>query len=142
MPDAYTAAALIRARLEAAWTATPLPRLRFENDAFVDMTTLAPFCQVEIVGGEDRPYIGAPSATRLNRMDGVVLLHLMVPATEGMSAIAAMHANARSALAYAVFSGVYTQGISPNRGRPATEDGSYFGVTSGISFFYLYRDAA
>lgn len=141
MADAYTAADAIRDRLIAAWTATPAARLRFENGPFIDMTTLAPFCQVEIVGGDDRPYIGNP-ADRLNRLDGVILLHLMVPVQDGTADIAAMHRNARSALANAVFSGVYTQGISPNRGRPGAEDGSYHGVTSAIPFFYLYRDAA
>jgi hypothetical protein len=139
MADAYTAEAAIRARLVAGWTATPLPRLRFENDPYIDTGTLAPFCQVEIVGGADRPYIGQPGA-RLNRMDGVVMLHLMVPTTEGIAAIGTMFRNARALLANAIFEGVYMRGLSPNGGRPSSEDGVYFGSTAVVPFFYLYHD--
>jgi len=141
MADAAAAADLIEARLRAAWTATPLDRLRFENGPLIDMTVLAPFCQVEIFIGEDRPYVGQPGA-RMNRADGVILLHLMVPQLDGTSAVRAMFANARRALANGVFGGVYTQGAAPNRGRPSSEDGSYWGSTAAIPFFYLYHDAA
>lgn len=139
MPDAYTAAAAIRARLIAAWTSTPAARLRFENEAYIDADTLAPFCQVEIVGGRDVPYIGPPGA-RLNRMDGVIMLHLMAPTTEGTAAIVAMFRNARAVLANAIFDGVYMGGLSPHGARPSSEDGAYFGSTATAPFFYLYHD--
>jgi hypothetical protein len=139
MADAYTAEAAIRARLVAGWTATPPERLRFENDAYIDGNTLAPFCQVEIVGGRDVPYIGAPGA-RLNRLDGVVMLHLMAPTNEGTAAIAAMFRNARALLSSAIFDGVYMGGLSPHGARPSSEDGAYFGTTATAPFFYLYHD--
>jgi hypothetical protein len=163
MADAYTAVQMIQAKLSAGWTATSSARLRFENEAFIDMTTLAAFCQVEIVCGEDKPYVGE-RFKRLNRVDGLIYLHMMTPVQDGTAAIRTMHANARATLAHQAWRSlppvgeiewedpnfwnwydacaVYTQGISPNRGRPASEDGSYFGVTSVIPFFSIYRDPA
>lgn len=142
MADAFTAADLIEARLRAAWTATPPDRLRFDtNGELLDMTTLAAHCQAEIAWGEDSPYIGEP-AERLNRIDGVLLLHCMVLKQDGVATLRAMHRNARVALANQSFSGVYMQGYSPNHGRPSDEDGAFYGSTGAIPFFYLYRDAA
>lgn len=141
MADAFTAADLIEARLRAAWTATPTDRLRFDNNAaLLDMSGLAAFCQAEIAWGEDRPYIGDP-ATRLNRIDGVLLLHCMVPRQAGIADLRAMHRNARAALANQTFGGVYMQGYAPNRGRPSDEHRAYYGSTGAIPFYYLYRDA-
>ena len=139
MADAFTAEASIRARLIANWNATPAGRLRFENDPYIDTDALAPFCQVEIVGGTDRPYIGQPGA-RFNRMDGVVMLHLMVPTISGIAGLASMFRNARAVLSNAIFDGVYMAGMSPHGGRPASEDGSYFGITATATFFYIYHD--
>jgi hypothetical protein len=159
MADFYTAKDEIKARLRNAWTATPAGRLRFENEPLIDMTDLAPFCQVEIAGGPDRAYIGHPS-NRLHRVDGVILLHLMTPLLEDEVEIRAMHRNARSALADQTWKRteyttalewedddwwtgrdtvrVYTQGISAGGGKPSTEDGSYFGASASIGFYALY----
>jgi hypothetical protein len=159
MADFYDVGAEIAGRLRGGWTATPADRLRFENDPLIDMTDLAPFCQVEIAGGLDRAYTGHPS-NRLHRVDGVVLLHLMAPQLDGLTAIRTMHRNARSVLAdqswtrteYTIalewedddwWTGretihVYMQGISAGGGRPATEDGSYFGASASIGFYALY----
>jgi hypothetical protein len=139
MADAYTAEELIKARLVAGWTTTPADRLRFENDAYLDTGSITPFCQVEIVGGRDTPYIGQPGA-RLNRADGVVMLHLMTPIQTGRAPIAAMFRNARALLANAIFSGVYMHGLSLGTGRPTDEDGLYAGSTASAAFFYLYHD--
>lgn len=159
MADFYDVGEMVAERLRAAWTATAAGRLRFENEALIDMTDLAPFCQVEIAGGPDRAYMGHTS-NRLRRVDGVVMLHFMAPIHEGMSAIQAMHRNARDALAdqswrrtlYTValewedddwWDGrdmvfLYMQGMSATGGRPASEDGSYYGATASIGFFAIY----
>jgi hypothetical protein len=139
MADAYTAEEAIRARLVAGWTATPAARLRFENDPYLDTSDVSPFCQVEVMGGRDFPYIGHPGA-RLNRMDGVVMLHLMAPILTGRAPIAAMFRNARTLLSSAIFSGVYMSGLSLGTGRPGDEDGIYYGSTASAPFFYLYHD--
>lgn len=159
MADFYDVAADIQTRLRDAWTATPAARLRFENEALIDMTDLAPFCQVEIAGGPDRAYMGHTS-NRLRRVDGVVMLHFMAPIHEGMGAIQAMHRNARDALADQTWRAaaytidlewedddwwdgrenvsLYMQGISATGGRPASEDGSYYGATASIGFYAIY----
>ncbi len=159
MADFYDAQEMIADRLRAAWTATPLDRLRFENDALIDMTDLAPFCQIEIVGGADRAYMGH-SSNRLRRVDGVAMLHFMAPTLEGLTAIRAMHRNARDVLSDATWKRtaytvalewegdnwwdgrdtvfLYTQGMSASGGRAASEDGSYFGATASIGFFAVY----
>lgn len=159
MADFYDVTAMLTERLRSAWTATPADRLRFENEAPIDMTDLAPFCQVEIAGGPAYAYMGHTS-NRLRRMDGVMMLHFMTPMHEGVSAIQAMHRNARNALAdtswkrtaYTVdlewedddwWDGrdivfLYMQGMSATGDRPATEDGSYYGATASIGFFAIY----
>ncbi|MDP3417853.1 hypothetical protein [Falsiroseomonas sp.] len=162
MADAYTVSDIIAARLTAAWTATPPDRLRFDdNGPLLDMSSLAPFCQAETAWGDDTPYIGEPG-NRLNRLDGVLMLHFMTPRQDGPAAIRSMHANARAALSNAVwrvnattlqlefgdpawwlgrdYVGIYMQAIRANRGRPAAEDGSYFGVTAAIPFYAIYSD--
>lgn len=161
MADFLDAAELIQDRLRAAWTATPAARLRFENDPYVDMTDLAPFCQVEIVGGPDSAYMGE-TRNRLSRADGVVMLHFMTPILDGREARRAMHRNARAALVNATWKRtaftvelewedddwwdgrdvlwIYMQGISATMRGPSDEDGSYFGATSSIAFYALYRD--
>ncbi|HEV7455914.1 MAG TPA: hypothetical protein VGN96_03995 [Roseococcus sp.] len=138
MADAYTAEELIRARLVAGWTATPLARLRFPNEEYIEHD-VAPFASVEVIGGRDVPYIGQPGA-RLNRMDGVVMLHLMTPIQTGRASIAAMFRNARALLSSAIFGGVYMSGLSLGTGRPTDEDGLYHGSTASAPFFYLYHD--
>jgi hypothetical protein len=162
MADFYDVGAMITERLRAGWTATPEARLRFENDALIDMTDLEPFCQVEIAGGNDRAYIGHPS-NRLRRVDGVVMLHFMAPLLDGLAAIRAMHRNARDVLADRTWKGllytvalewedddwwegrevadIYMQGISAGGGRPASEDGSYFGASASIGFFAIYPNS-
>ncbi|WP_424813566.1 hypothetical protein [Roseococcus sp. YIM B11640] len=155
------AAALIEDRLRAAWTATPPDRLRFENDAYVDMTNLAPFCQVEVTAGPERPYIGNPS-NRLSRVEGVLMLHMMTPLAEGRTAARAMLANARSAIANATWKRtsdtsqlewedddwwvgrdhiwIYMQGAGSLPRGASAEDGSYWGMTAAVPFTALYLD--
>ncbi|RKQ70119.1 hypothetical protein [Oceanibaculum indicum] len=146
MPDIYTAKSIIEDRLRAAWTVTPQSALLSENvrgfepDANIDENgNLLPFAILEIVGGNSMPYIGRPS-NRLNRDDGIIQLHMMVPTGEGSARLAAMFREARAALANKVFSGVYTQGMSPDGGTAGSEDGSYYGTTAVTPFFYLYLD--
>lgn len=143
MADFYSAAQMITDRLTAGWTATPAARLRFENGPLIDMTALAPFCQVEIVGGSERAYLG-DVVNRQHRTDGVVMLHFMAPVLDGLTAIRAMHANAKATLANASWEAsgvcVYIQGLSAHGGRAASEDGSYFGTSASLPFFAIYRD--
>lgn len=141
MADFYTGRQLIVDRLRAAWTATPADRLVFMGEGTFDPgSTPAPFALVEIVGGESVPYIGRP-ANRLHRDDGLILLHLMEPIGHGHESIAAMHANAKSALAVRSFDGVTVLGLSAGGGRPSSADGNYHGVTATADFFYLYFDS-
>lgn len=142
MADFYTATDAIEARLAAAWTATPAERLRFENAAYIDMTDLAAFCQVEISGGAETAYMGTTS-NRLRTANGVVMLHLMAPILDGRTAIRAMHANADAALSHASWVyrdtvWIYMGGIAQSGGRPSSEDGSYFGVSAVIPFRAIY----
>lgn len=138
MADFYTGRQVIVDRLRAGWTATPLDRLVFMGDAAFDVgATPAPFCLVEIIGGESVPYVGRPS-NRLHRDDGLVLLHLMEPVGHGFESIAAMHRSARDLLAAQSFGGVTVGGLSAGGGRPSSEDGNYHGATATAPFFYLY----
>lgn len=143
MADFLDAAELIQDRLRAAWTATPADRLRFENDPLVDLTVLAPWCQVEIVGGPEKAYLGS-ATNRLHRADGVVLLHFMVPVLDGRAARKAMHVNAKAALVNATWEQdgtcIYMEGIAASLRGPAAEDGSYAGFTSAITFTAIYPD--
>jgi hypothetical protein len=143
MADFLDAAALVEDRLRAAWTATPAARLRFENDPLVDLTDLAPWCQVEIVGGPEKPYLGSVSS-RLYRAEGVVMLHFMVPVLDGRAARKAMHGNAKAALVSATWEQdgicIYVGGIAASLRGPAVEDGSYAGFTSAITFVAIYAD--
>ena len=140
MADFYTGRQLIIDRLRAsgAWTATPAGRLVFMGDATFDPgASPAPFCVVEIIGGESTPYVGRPS-NRLHRDDGLIVMHFMEPVGSGFESIAAMHRNARDLLAAQSFSGVTVMGLSAGGGRPSSEDGNYHGATATAPFFYLY----
>lgn len=141
MADFYTGRSLIEARLRSQWTATPGDRLVFENADFDPGPSPAPFAMVEIAGGHDVPYVGRP-ANRLNRADGTIRLHLMVPSGEGLDNTAVLYRNARAILANQVFDGVNVQGLSAGGGRPASLDGNYHGVTAVAEFFYLYFEGS
>lgn len=136
MGDFYTAESAITDRLKAGWTATPLVRLRFDNDpAFDPGEELAPWVQVEVIGDTETAYPGQqPPRVRI---DGLIMLHLMVPTQTGRDGLAALYRNARALLSHQHFAGVVVNGLSAHGGRPATEDGNYHGVTSVAPFFYI-----
>lgn len=139
MADFFDAVAAIQARLLAGWDATPTDRLRFDNGPYFDPgADLAPWVQVEIIGDVDLAYPGRRNGG-LCRVDGLILLHLMVPTQTGSSGIASLYRNARDLLAHQSFAGVTVNGLSPHGGRPASEDGNYHGVTATAPFFAIYE---
>jgi hypothetical protein len=135
MGDFYVANDAIVARLKGAWSATPLERLRFDNEPLFDSAALiAPWGCVHVMGGPETAYPGGEGRVRI---EGTVTLQLFVPKGSGTTDLAAMYRDARAILAHKRFDGVAMGGLSSHSSRPASEDGHYYGVEATASFFYI-----
>lgn len=113
------------------FTAAPLA---FENEAWPDAATPAPFVYVEIFGDFYRQEsIGAPGAN-LWRETGTILMHVMVPNDTGTREARLLARQLVALFREVEVSGIRFRDMSIGAGEPGEERANFYRMTASVNF--------
>lgn len=149
MPDIAGAHAAIKQRLIDNWTMTPIAFEGWQPDGVwppVDADhLLLPWVYLEIEGAEQEIAGFGTPGNRSWRYDGVVVVHVFVPANSGRE-IAIEYAAAigeifRAARFYDTVPGHCVRTLAPSidRGGAADDDGAWYRITMSCDYTYWHR---